>query len=103
MRPQYATLGSRRGQPTSRPGRWHCIDYAIVEQSSRRRCMDVSVMQGAECNTDHQRLRLKLVVKLFRKQSGNGMSRFDVAKLHGRSVDDKGRFDGQRCIPEAGV
>ena len=61
----------------------YCIDYAIVKQLSRRRCMNVTLIQGAECNTDHQMLRLKLRVcpkRMFCRQRGDEMSksRFDV-------------------------
>ena len=42
--------------------RWHCIDYMIVRKAHRRRCLDVSVMRGADCNTDHRLLRAKLTV-----------------------------------------
>ena len=50
--------------------KWHCIDYAIVKQSHCRRCVDISAMHGAECNTDHKMLRIKLVVgakKIFHR------------------------------------
>ena len=39
---------------------WHCIDYGILKQKDRRRCLDVSVMRGADFNTDHHLLRMKL-------------------------------------------
>ena len=42
--------------------RWHTIDFAVIRQSHRRRCLDAAVVRGAECNTDHQLLRIKLVV-----------------------------------------
>ena len=74
---------------------WHCIDYAIIGQSHSRRCLDVSVMRGAECNTDHQLLRMKLLVgrrKMFRKgRVGSCIWKFDMTKLQGRSVDDEGK------------
>jgi hypothetical protein len=31
-------------------------------KTHRRRCLDVSVMCGADCNTDHRMLRAELVV-----------------------------------------
>ena len=40
--------------------KWHCNDYTVVRYSSRR-CTDVSVICGAECNTDHQMLRMTLL------------------------------------------
>ena len=41
---------------------WHCIDYAIVRQSHRRKCLDAVIMRRAESGTDHKMLRVKLVV-----------------------------------------
>ena len=28
---------------------WHCIDYVIMRRDHRRKCLDVSVMLGANC------------------------------------------------------
>ncbi len=39
---------------------WHCIDFTIVRQCDRRRCLDAEVMRGAECHTDHHLLRIML-------------------------------------------
>ncbi|XP_065196222.1 craniofacial development protein 2-like [Sycon ciliatum] len=39
--------------------RWHCIDYVIVRQRYRKRCMDCQVMRTAECSTDHRLIRMK--------------------------------------------
>ncbi len=33
-------------QTWQHPRKWHCIDYVIMRQTHRRRCLDVSVMQG---------------------------------------------------------
>ena len=33
--------------------RWHCINFAIVWQAHRRRCLDASVKRDAECHTAH--------------------------------------------------
>ena len=75
--------------------KWHCIDCAIVRQAHRRMCLDASVMRGAECNSDHRMLRVKLVVgrkKKYRKSCGGvGVRRWDVSKLKGSSEDDRGR------------
>ena len=63
--------------------RWHCIDYVIMRKRNRRKCLDVSVMRGADCNTDHRMLRAKIVVggkKLFRRRVV-AVRRLDVAKL----------------------
>ena len=50
---------------------WHCIDYVIMRQSQRRRCVDVQVMRGAECWSDHKmvRARLSLLSRRPRRQS----------------------------------
>ena len=58
--------------------------------------MPVTVMRGAECNTDHQMLRMKLLVGhrrmiCRRVKAGKNAKRFDVKMLQGRSEDDKGR------------
>ena len=39
--------------------RWHCIDFAIIRQTHRRNCLDAAVMRGAECNTDHNMLKIR--------------------------------------------
>ena len=43
--------------------RWHCIDFAIARQRDQKRCLDACVKRGAECNTNHQLLRIKIRVK----------------------------------------
>lgn len=69
---------------------WHCINYAIVHVRERRRCLDASVKQGAECNTDHQLLRIKLLMsKLYQTAKTSATQhRFDVSKLVGTSSDE---------------
>ena len=75
---------------------WQCIDFAIMKQSQCRRCLDVSVRRGAQCNDDHQLLRMKLVAgtrKQYRKpRARKPVKRFDVAKLRGSAADKQGRF-----------
>ena len=75
--------------------KWHCIDYVIMRKVHRRKCVDVSVMRGANCNTDHRMLRAKLVVgrkrALRRDRAGTGVRRWDVARLQGACVDRRGR------------
>lgn len=80
-----------------RTKQWHCIDYAIVKQGQRKWCKDVAVVRGAECNTDHHMLRMKLDVRMKtgshksqQKESSKG--RYDVAKLQGASVDENGEI-----------
>ena len=72
--------------------KWHCIDLAIMRQRDRSRCLDVCVKRGAECNTDHQLLHIKM------KVTGKGgyhhlrtkkHKRFDISQLTGR--DETGR------------
>ena len=73
--------------------KWHCIDFAIVREMDRRRCLDAHVVRGAECNTDHQMLRIKLRMsgkQYHHKQQKNSSTRFDVAKLLGPSEDENG-------------
>ena len=36
---------------------WHCIDFIVMRQHQRKKCLDVQVMRGAECWTDHQMVR----------------------------------------------
>lgn len=101
MEPLYATRGLKKKDihkqtwqhPNSK--KWCCIDFAIIKQSHRRRCLDVLVMHGAECNTDHQMSKMKLLVrmkKMFRRERDRHINRrFDVVNLQGRSVVEKGR------------
>ena len=73
---------------------WHCIDYAIMRKAHRRRCLDVTVMCGAQCNTDHMMLKAKLQIgkKTFRSGSKKDKAgKFDVSKLQGRCTDERGR------------
>lgn len=58
-----------------------------MKKSGRRKSLDVSVMRGADYNTDHRMLRVKLVIgkrREFRREcTGDGVKRWDVAKLRG--------------------
>ena len=70
--------------------KWHCIDFAIMRQRDRKRCLDACVKRGVECNTHHQLLCIKI------KVTGKGgyhhlraKKRFDVSRLTGR--DEAGR------------
>ena len=73
--------------------KWHCIDYAIVRATDRRRCLDASVKRGAECNTDHQLLRIKLhMSKLYQAaKTAPSPQRFDISKLAGPSLNEDGQ------------
>ena len=67
-----------------------------MRQTQRRICLDVSVMRGAECNTDHQMLRVKLLIKPKKRhkrpRAGNQSRKFDVSKLRGPAIDEKGNL-----------
>lgn len=80
------------------------VDYCITRQRDRRRCTDVSVKTGAECNTNHQLLRVKLRVSLGRQQCctirKQGVCRFSVEKVKGSSVDDDGQNTTQGLFQE---
>ena len=51
------------------------------------------MIRGAECNTDHQLLRMQQLVgrrKMFRKEKvGSRIRKFDMTKLQGKSVDNE--------------
>ena len=86
--------------------KWHCIDYAVVKQSFRRICRDVAVVRGAECGTDHLMLRLKLQVLVkggsHKPQRGdNAVGRFDVTKLCGPNVDNRGELTERALFQES--
>ena len=66
----------------------------IMKKAHRRKCLDVAVVRGAECNTDHMmvRVRLQLGKKVFRSGCAKSEGRkFDVSKLKGRCRDERGR------------
>ena len=68
--------------PKSR--QWHCIDFAIMRQKDRGRCLDVAVKRGAECNTDHQLLCMKIKMQrnCYHRSRPPGQSRrHDVSVL----------------------
>ena len=87
--------------------RWHCIDFVIIRQSHHRKCLDAAVMHGAECNTDHNMLKIKLVVgkqmSFCRPRTGPSVTRYNMAKLRqksdGRNGGDEARdiFGGLLC------
>ena len=70
--------------------KWYCLDYAIMRQRDKRKCMDVSVMRGAECHMDHTLLRIKLKTKQvnFHTNTTHRTGRkYDVSKLSDSSTD----------------
>ena len=71
--------------------KWHCIDYAIMRQKDRARCIDAAVKRGAECHTDHQLLRIKVKViggRCYHKPRNNPPRKFDVSALRCKSTDN---------------
>ena len=62
---------------------WHCIDYVMMREKDHRRCVDVEVKRGAECHTDHQLLRAKLLMarQWFRKGKKMASKRYAVSHL----------------------
>ena len=73
--------------------KWHCIDYSIVRTRNKRRCLDACVNRGAECDTDHQLLRIKMrLSKLYQTtRSVVNPHRYDISKLAGPSLDENGK------------
>ena len=68
---------------------WHCIDFAIMRQSDRKRCLNATVMRGAECHTDHQLLCVKVRVsgKGYHRKPAIRPKRFNVNKLSKESKE----------------
>ena len=65
-----------------------------MRRAHRRKCLDVAVVRGAECNTDQMmvRVRLQFGKKVFRSGCAkSGERKFDVSKLKGRCRDERGR------------
>ena len=75
-----------------RTKRWHCIDFAILRQRDLKKCLDVSVKRGAECNTDHQLLCIKLRVKgkggHHHRPTRSSGEKFAVEHLIGQTEDN---------------
>ena len=78
---------------------WHCFDFVMMHQAQRRKCLDVSVMRGAEANSDHQMLRMKLnisSIKSYKKinhpKELKPGSTNHVSKLKGPESNEKGEL-----------
>ena len=55
-----------------------------MRQKDRRRCLDVVVKRGAECNTDHQLLSVKIKMRgspFHQGRPPRKSRRYDVSKL----------------------
>ena len=76
---------------------WHCIDYVIMRQSQRRRCVDTQVMRGAECWSDHRMVRARILVTS--RSRGRGKKPKKGAKYLNHNVlrtdDVRSAFDSQ--------
>ena len=71
---------------------WCCIDSVMMRQQDRGLCLDVAVRRGAECNTDHHLVCMKLRMKRTqggRVNKGVKCRKFDVEKLRVRCADDE--------------
>ena len=71
------------------------LDYRMMRKKHRRKCLDVCLKRGANCNTDHSMVRAKFIVgqsaRSFRSVSGRaGVKRWNVTKLQGDCKDDRG-------------
>ena len=65
---------------------WHCIYYAIMRKAHQRRCLDVMVVRGAQCNTDHMTVKVKVQVGRKPRRSRQErqlVGKFDVSRLQG--------------------
>ena len=75
-----------------------------MKQSQRRKCLDVSVMRGAQCSTDHQMLRVKLRVEPGRQQYRSSANRphnkFDISKLKEQAADRRGKTAAKEHFQE---
>ena len=63
---------------------WSCIDFVVVQQRNRGRCVDVTVRRRASCNTDHHRVCARLRLQRVRHGSRAPVARgkgFDMEKL----------------------
>ena len=72
--------------------KWHCIDFAIMRQRDRKRCLDACVKRGAECNSDHQLLRIKMKMtgkRGYQQPRNKKHKRFNVSHLTSRAEADR--------------
>ena len=84
-----------------RSKQWHCIDYCIMRQRDRGRCLDVAVRRGAECNTDHQLLCVKIKMRRshhYQKKAPK-QQKFNVSLLaRARDRADEGTELSKRAV-----
>ena len=70
---------------------WHCIDFAVMRRADLRKCRDVVVKRGAECNSDHRMLKVEVEIgrKFFTSAGRRSKAKkFDVSGLQRRCEDD---------------
>ena len=82
-----------------RSGRWHCIDFFITRQRDLKRCLDVRVVRGADCSTDHLLLGVSYLLPSSGKRRHAKIvkrQRFYVAKLLLVSEDAPPSADGTK-------
>ena len=63
---------------------WHMIDYAIVRSRDRTDVTITKVMRGAECQTDHKMIRMKLKMVIhpkIKKSSFKAVRKLNVSTL----------------------
>lgn len=74
--------------------KWHYIDYAIMSQSQCKKYLNISVMQGAQCNSDHLMLWVKghggAVRQHHRSITTKAHRNFDVSKLKDQALGSNG-------------
>lgn len=66
------------------------INFVIMRASQRMLCMDVRVMRGANCWSDHQMVRAKLRIKTnsSRKSEGSSSTPYATYLFHSQSFKD---------------
>ena len=89
--------------------KWSCINYVTISQSDIRICLDVVVKRGAECNTDHQFVYVKIRFAggyhRRKEMAGSDGRRYDVSKLvsDGRAKNESNhalRLEFQKQLAE---
>ena len=80
-------------QAWQHPGtkQWHCIDYTLMRHKQRRRCVNAQVMRRAECWTNHEMVRAKVLVEYHqprRKQKfePRGLNHLNMQQLKSEDV-----------------
>ncbi|CAB3987233.1 Hypothetical predicted protein, partial [Paramuricea clavata] len=77
---QMLPLAKRSTWMHPRSKRWHLIDYAIVRQRDLKDVCITQAMCGAECQTDHRMVRMKL--KMIIQPQRRKVAFKDVRKLN---------------------